>query len=425
MSLQKNLKMAQDIGEALHKMGADIMERQQQYPGGIISPASVGPLLLPPSVTLDPSQVRAQFPIPVSVPPSQPYQESPAGARLQQQLTPTGSAVYAGIQGLSKFLNEWQQRREAKERAEAANLAQNLMDAYWRNQQNRALAIVDDKRNQKILKKVFPGWLTPVKQQKQQKPPDAHVQGFQEGVQQSAAGAQGQAQAQAPATIGPYYAPQALPKEVLEQLQAQAELQAAQQDPSRLLPISEREALEVETKLAELGMDAAQQKEVFRGSWEVLRAGILANAALDRALKVENLRAEHQKDLEEVRQKNRKEIKNLEFNYDKELNRLIAESKSPRDLSIRILTSQIGNLRSIRNNLISAWSKLVAGGKGNTDEAKALEMQIDAVDRAMEERNMKLDDIRAGGPSGYGSYWKYLGVNESPEEEEEESEDEQ
>jgi hypothetical protein len=216
-----------------------------------------------------------------------------------------------------------------------------------------------------------------------------------------------------------------LPKEVLEQLKAQAELQAAQQDPSRLLPISEREALEVETKLAELGMDAAQQKEVFRGSWEVLKAGILADAALDRALKVENLRAEHQQDLEEVRQKNRKEIKNLEFNYDKELNRLITESKSPRDLSIRILTSQIGNLRSIRNNLTSAWTKLVAAGKGNTDEAKALEMQIDAADRAMEERNMKLDDIRAGGPSGYGSYWKHLGVNESPEEEEEESEDEQ
>ena len=202
------------------------------------------------------------------------------------------------IRDLQGLLMSWNKRKDQKESAEAANIAQNLMTAMQNNDVAMVHEILNDKNSTKILNKVYKGWLTQSKEaQKPGKEPDATMQGFEEGLQKYMQGKG--PQPAMPKTMGGYMLPQASPGQQLAGMKENAELQAAQQDPARLLSSQltsgeKREVelgagpqkIQAEIEKASLAVDKAQAErdkasfELKKSESEYLRAGKKADADL-------------------------------------------------------------------------------------------------------------------------------------------------
>lgn len=138
------------------------------------------------------------------------------------------------INSLQDLLMQWNQRKDAKKQAEAANIAQKLMQAIKDKDVDMVHDILNDKHSTGILDKVYKGWLT--KAQEAQKPgekPDPVMQGFEQGITQSVS--QGQ-QRPMPQTMGGYRLPQAGPQQQFDAAKLSAAMRQAQGDPDLMKP---------------------------------------------------------------------------------------------------------------------------------------------------------------------------------------------
>jgi hypothetical protein len=222
----------------------------QGTPGAVPQPSP--PQLPPPRVSYDTSGATGQLPMPQASPTKPGYSPSPVGGAMMAGLDPTGKAVYSAVEGVSKLLQDYESRKDQKEHAEAANIAQNLMVAMQNNDVATVHDILNDKHSRKVLDKVYKGWLT--KAQEAQKPgekPDPAVSGFEDGLKKTVeAKSQQQQPTQMPQTMAGYRLPQAGPAEQLGAAKLSAETQAAKQDPNRLL---ESQLTSAERRETELG----------------------------------------------------------------------------------------------------------------------------------------------------------------------------
>jgi hypothetical protein len=243
-------------------------------------------------------QSTGTLPMPIPRAPTQggPPQNDPTTAG---KLDPKGAAVYSGIQGVAQVLHQWNEKKDAKEAAEAANIAQNLMLAMENNDIATVHEILNDKHSTKVLQKVYKGWLTKAQdsqkqmeaQGKPQKPPDPTVQGFEQGVQQHVEQKQQgqQQQQQMPRSEGGFLLPQAGPTQQIQQLQQQEALRRQKADPGLGQPTQmssgeQRQAELGHAGLAETPATIAQHEKYHE---QVIKAAADVQRSMNEAKKAE------------------------------------------------------------------------------------------------------------------------------------------
>jgi len=236
--LQQLLKILSTLKQGNQNALAPAPQSQMTVPGqvGGAPPQMMGP-------------VTGSMPAPVGTPPRGGYEPPAFGSQFMSKLDPSGAATYSAIQGVSKVLQDWAARKDQKEHVEAANIAQNLMNALSNNDVAAVHDILNDPKSTKVLNKVYKGWLE--KAQEAQEPgeaPDPTVAGFEAGLKQyTQKGGQGGAQGQQPQggapggqtppgtmprTMGGYRLPQASPQTqadaTLKMLQTQNQIRQQQ-----------------------------------------------------------------------------------------------------------------------------------------------------------------------------------------------------
>lgn len=245
------------------------MQQQRQVQSPQVTPAKVTPLNAP---------VGASMPQPQAGPTSGGYQPPPFGAQMMDKLDPRGAATFSAVQGVSQLLQDFENRKQQKEHAEAANIAQNLMQAIESGDIKTQQDILNDKHATKVLNKVYKGWLT--KAQEAQQPdekPDPAVQGFEQGIRQHV---QQKSQKQQPGVVNGYRMPQATPEQILKARQTQnAMTQANALSPDELRTQARRAAGIEATPTNLYSPDiqakiAAAQAEYVKSQAEVQKASL-------------------------------------------------------------------------------------------------------------------------------------------------------
>ncbi len=354
---------------------------------GVQSEARVGQQVGP--IRYDP-RTTGQLPTPVPTPTREGYSSSPYGPQMMQKLDPSGGAVYNAIQGVSKLLQDWQQRRDQRQHVEAANIAQNLMAAMDHGDEATKQAILNDPKAIKILNKILPGWLTKAKES--QKKPDIDIGGFEAGIQQYVQG-KSQQQTQEPRQVGGYLLPQAGPAEQLRGAQISAETQAAQQDPARLLSTqlgsqqigqAERIAAQLEVSPKEVAiLDASAQRTAVKGYFDLLRAAAIQDVISARAEKIQGLITERSRMVENLRGGYRVKAAGIIRDAHK--------SGKSEDVEFKILKEQIDSAGKLRTNANSMYEKLL----GKDDQAaQAMKAQVDELDSKIRVWNDQLDSLK-------------------------------
>lgn len=150
-------------------------------------------------------------------------------------LAPPTPQPISKINGLQSLLMQWNQRKDQKQQSEAANIAQNLMQAIQSNDVAMVHEILNDKHATKVLDKVYKGWLQKAQEaQKPGEPPDPTQAGFESGLQ---AFIQGKGkQPEMPKRMGGYQLPQASPQKQFDTAKMNAAVTQAQQDPNIMKP---------------------------------------------------------------------------------------------------------------------------------------------------------------------------------------------
>ena len=156
------------------------------------------------------------------------YNPSGAGAAVP----PPIAQPHEAVQSIAGLLMNWNNRKKKGEEAEAANIAQNLIQAIRSNDKDTINDILNNDHSKKILNKVYKGWLTKMQEaQKPGKEQDPTVSGFESGIMKATQAPQGQP----PGAAAGVRIPQPSQADQLGAAKTSAELQAAQQDPNRLL----------------------------------------------------------------------------------------------------------------------------------------------------------------------------------------------
>lgn len=216
---------------------------------GMGAPPTTPPFLPPTSskvplgVKTDPSATVGNLPKPI------------------QRPAPTELQGYGPVGSLIALLGNWSARKQKKENTEAANAAQELLQAIEGAKTTGDWAPAESilHENEKLFNKVYKGWLqkSEMKQKQSQQKADPDVQGFEAGVQsymdkkkQQPAQPPAQAQPQAQRQLGGYQLPAASPEQALGQQALSGERQAVARDPSRTL---QSKLTSGEMRAAELG----------------------------------------------------------------------------------------------------------------------------------------------------------------------------
>jgi hypothetical protein len=391
---------AQGMLKAVAQMMDAYSKQQQQQQGGSpfqLSPPKVGQLLPPAHVTYDPSHATGTMTSPIAQPIMPTYAPPPGGEMLSSKLTPSGSAAYAGVQGVAQFLSQWQQKREMKQQGEAANIAQNLMQAIQNGDTATAHEIMNDPKATKILNKVYKGWLTPAKQEKKkEKPPDPELQGFEQGLQkqlQQYEAGKTQQQPPMPRQMGGYLTPSAAPAQMMQEAVRNIQEQQLKQHPEYALSISPREQVELQEKMAQMGFTANLEKTLASGYMTALRMAEEQQTIFDREMAVQKARGETQKEIEDQREQNRLQIEKLRGQFRKDLAGQILGAKkgsSAHDVTFQALNSLLHNATTRKDSLQSSYTQLM---KSNPDAAQTLKTQIDAEQKYIDNLNQQMQDL--------------------------------
>ena len=165
--------------------------------------------------------------------PSVKYDPSGGGASMP----PPIAQPHEAVQSIAQLLMGYNDRKKKGEEAEAANIAQNLIQAMRNGDKDTVNDILNNDHSKKILNKVYKGWLTKMQEaQKPGKEPDPTVSGFEAGIQKATQpSAQPQGGQLPMSSPGGVRLPQQSQQEQLGAAKLSAETQAAQQDPNRLL----------------------------------------------------------------------------------------------------------------------------------------------------------------------------------------------
>lgn len=199
-----------------------------------VGAGSQDPASTPPPQGAAPPTPQASAREPQEGGPQVKYDPSSGGGSLP----PPIAQPYEAVQSVHQLLTGWTERKHKKEEAEAANIAQNLMQALKNKDTATVHDILNDQHSKKILDKVYKGWLT--KMQEQQKPgkePDPTVSGFEAGLSTftQKENQASQPASQPPGSMAGVRLPQASPQDQLGSIKASTELQAAKGDPARTL----------------------------------------------------------------------------------------------------------------------------------------------------------------------------------------------
>lgn len=245
---------AQQVDPAVRGQLPQLNPTSTGFPGSPQQPA-------PPAYNTGGTQ--GSLPAPTPRPAQAMYSPPSGGEILASKLQPKGAAAYSGIQGVAEVLDKWNQRKEGKMQAEAANIAKNLMTALESNDQTTVHEILNDPHSTKVLNKVYKGWLVKdqeAKKQKEsqgkQKPADPTLQGFEKGMseflQKKQGGQQPPTQGQQPSpqqgqqpqgqqpqgmpkSVGGYLIPQAGPTQLDTRAKENANIQANKDQPGRMV----------------------------------------------------------------------------------------------------------------------------------------------------------------------------------------------
>lgn len=226
--------------------------RGQQPPGGQGIPGMGGPPTTPPFLPPTSSKV----PLGVKQDPSATVGNLPKPIQRPEPIEMQG---YGPVGTLISLLGNWSARKQKKENTEAANAAQELMQAIEGAKTTGDWAPAESilHENEKLFNKVYKGWLqkSEMKQKQSQQKADPDVQGFEAGVQsymdkKKQQPAQAPAQPQPQRQLGGYQLPAASPEQALTQQAVSGERQAVARDPSRTL---QSKLTSGEMRAAELG----------------------------------------------------------------------------------------------------------------------------------------------------------------------------
>jgi hypothetical protein len=211
--------------------------QQQGQPSG--TPPGAGG---PPPIKYDPSGAGATMPAPVAQP-------------------------HEAVQSIAGLLMNWNQRKKKGEEAEAANIAQNLVQAIRNNDKDTINDILNNDHSKKILNKVYKGWLTQMQEaQKSGKEKDPTVSGFEAGIQKATS----QPQGQPPGSAGGIRLPQPSQEEQLKAAQTSAATQTFKQDPNLMKP-------------TQLTSDEVRETQLGAGPAKVKAEEAKAEAAIQKA----------------------------------------------------------------------------------------------------------------------------------------------
>jgi hypothetical protein len=384
--------------QAIAQLAGNVGQNQ----GGLLSPAMVPQ---PPKVSFDPrGPITLPQPLPQPIMPVQGPSQSELLA--QSRMSPEGSAAASAVSGLAQAIMSFKQKKDMKEQAEAANYATAIMNAYGTGHPEVAQAVMDNPRAEKLLNKWFKGWLVP--EQKKPKKQDNAMVGLQQAVaaqqQQTLRGASGRT----------YLFPGASPQQMLQNALTSANIQAAQQDPSRLLGMSDWQKIQLQ-----IGLSAAQNYAHVLG--EAMRADATLRAAEER---LEALRRIHEQD-----DKTKKDIADIMTKSAELRARILSAArvhaaeifnearktgKAPADLEIRHMESLVGLLTKEKGILAGI---LKSSAVQNDDTLKqSIQAEYDRLTTQLDNFNGQLEDLQSR--QDFLKQWQELGFGDIGEENE-------
>lgn len=444
-------------------LGGNMSPQPPQAPGRVGAPPPQ--MIQPPKINFSTAGAGAQMPAPAPPPPptNMGMQSDPG---LMSKLDPKGASVYSAIQGVSQMLGQWQQKKEQKSQAEAANIAQNLMKAVESGDKDEVAAILNDPKSTKVLNKVYKGWLTPAPQEK---PQDPEVQAFTQGIvkymestgpkigsagtatsgggypitnaggppmtqgQQPQPQQQPQQQQQGgmPRQMGGYMLPQSLPPDLMKAATQNAELQRAKQDPGSLLgnnQLSSEQIKQAQMYAAQLDvspkelamLDASQQRELIKAYAKVATMEMQQKSMTDRALGVAQVGATSREKVAGISSASRKEVAKITGTFKIAAADIVAKAakdraagkNNPDEISRKILDAQLKSMTAMKDNANTQYEQAMKND--NPTAATQFKQQMDSLDSQIGNINQQMDDLKAvGDMSKFNDIIKFLASDEA------------
>jgi hypothetical protein len=299
--------------------------------------------------------------------PSVKYDPSGGGASMP----PPIAQPHEAVQSIAQLLMGYHDRKKKGEEAEAANIAQNLIQAMRNGDKDTVNDILNNDHSKKILNKVYKGWLTQMQEaQKPGKEKDPTVSGFEAGIQKATS----QPQGQPPGSAGGIRLPQPSQEEQVKAAQTSATQQTFKQDPNLMKP-------------TQLTSDEIRETQLGAGPQKIEAEKAKAQAAIDKAASdTKKAQAELQKAEAEL------EIKKTEQQSAKE------KGKISLDIESKKLLIAATNLDVARERLKLSITKTKAG----TDVKFATKLKMSAIDKAIQIVTKIQDEKRSFSASDFG-----------------------
>jgi len=269
------------------------------------------------------------------------------------------------INSLAQLILGWDQRKHERKAAEMQNVWTDLMEAIDASkdpqQTKDAQQMIDIimERHGKDLAKFFKGRFEQAQKQKESssksQKPDPVGQGLEGALQEKQQESQATSQS-GPPQSGGYYLPMAGPEQQLRSIADSAELQAARQDPARML---KSQLTSGEMREAELGAGP----EKARAEREKARAEIIKAGKEVQKAQYESKKAEAELQLKLTEESTAKEKGKIALDTEKE----------------RYLTAQANKDKA---NFQMMRAKLLAQGATQPKLTQALKLKLDAAESA-------------------------------------------
>jgi hypothetical protein len=293
-------------------------------------------------------------------------------------MPPPVAQPHEAVQSIAGLLMNWNSRKKKGEEAEAANIAQNLIQAMRNGDKETINDILNNDHSKKILNKVYKGWLTQMEQaQKPGKEKDPTVSGFEAGIQKATQGQQQPQQlpqGQPPGSAAGVRLPQPSQEEQLNAAKTSAAQQTFQQDPNLIKP-------------TQLTSEEVRETQLGAGPEKVRAEKAKAEAAIEKAASdTKKAQAELQKVEAELK------IKQTEQSTAE------TKGKISTDIESKKLLIAATNLDIARERLKLSITKTKAG----SNVTFATKLKMSAIDKAIGIVSKIQDEKRSFSASDFG-----------------------
>jgi hypothetical protein len=246
--VQRLLQLLKSLGPMISPQQQQLQQQQPQQIQAVVPQF--------PQTHYDPTSTVGSLPKPVEQPMTRGFEASPGSAEIMSKLDPQGAAVFSGVQGVTKFLQDSFQRKDEKQHAEAANAAKALMDALEGAKTSGDFTVAQHvfENNEQLFNKVFKGWMQKAeeakKPQKKQKV-DPEVQGFEKALSEYPGRGGNPPKTLMGKSGAQYFMPQAAPQQAINQQQQSSIMQAQKQGAEYITPEERVKLQEANLKLQE------------------------------------------------------------------------------------------------------------------------------------------------------------------------------